>query len=131
MASVLETLDGLEGKVQNNSKNLDANLSMTKRETYKFAEKVFKIMDNDRDGEIEVSEFITGYQKLKARQNSTSSVTVTAYVREIMKDKTVKKSLDLPPPVTRRKSLKDSGQVKALFAKTDAPADIPEADIEA
>ena len=29
MASVLETLDGLEGKVQNNSKNLDANLSLS------------------------------------------------------------------------------------------------------
>ena len=69
MASVLETMQGLEGKAGSNNNS-----------AYKFAEKVFKLMDDDRDGEIEVDEFVKGYQKLKARQNS-SSVTVTAMVR--------------------------------------------------
>ena len=119
MASVLETMQGLEGKAGTNNNN-----------AYKFAEKVFKLMDDDRDGEIEVDEFVKGYQKLKARQNS-SSVTVTAMVRERVVEKPKPKPRPLAPresvssvseaPMeesgSRRKSLRDPGAVKSLFSK--------------
>ena len=86
-------------------------------------------MDDDRDGEIEVDEFVKGYQKLKARQNS-SSVTVTAMVREVPKSKPKPRqamtthAANLEPTkdqteesgTIRRKSLRDPG-VKSLFSK--------------
>ena len=114
MASVLETMQGLEGKAGSNNNS-----------AYKFAEKVFKLMDDDRDGEIEVDEFVKGYQKLKARQNS-SSVTVTAMVREVPKSKPnprqattalepTKEHIEESSTI-RRKSLRDPG-VKSLFSK--------------
>ena len=84
-----------------------------KSKTYIYAEKVFKLMDNDRDGEICVDEFVKGYQKLKARQNS-SSVTVTAYVQEVVHTKP-KKTEPKPSVPTRRKSLKDGNKVKSLL----------------
>ena len=114
MASVLETMQGLEGKAGSNNNS-----------AYKFAEKVFKLMDDDRDGEIEVDEFVKGYQKLKARQNS-SSVTVTAMVREVPKpNPNPRKATTALEPTKehieesstiRRKSLRDPG-VKSLFSK--------------
>ena len=117
MASVLETMQGLEGKAGSNNNS-----------AYKFAEKVFKLMDDDRDGEIEVDEFVKGYQKLKARQNS-SSVTVTAMVREVPKSKPKPRQAMTTPAALeptkdqsedsgtmRRKSLRDPG-VKSLFSK--------------
>lgn len=120
MASVLETVEGLEGKV---SKEKGGETGRPGKATYNFAQKVFKLMDDDRNGEINVDEFIKGYQKLKARQNSTS-VTVTAYVHE----RVVRKEPHHPPPpppTQRRKSLKDGSKVKSLFGKkTDN--DIPE-----
>ena len=119
MASVLETMEGLEGK--GGSGKAQA-----------FAEKVFKLMDDDRDGEIEVDEFVKGYQKLKARQNS-SSVTVTAFVRERVVEKPKKPVRTAPSmshhqpmqnqnnseesSLNRRKSLRDAGSVKSLFNK--------------
>ena len=121
MASVLETLDGLDGKISSENGEADR-----KSRTYIYAQKVFKLMDNDRDGEINVDEFVKGYQKLKARQNS-SSVTVTAYVQEITHTKTSKK---IPEKVaekpTRRKSLKDGSKVKSLFGAKKDQKDIPE-----
>ena len=114
MASVLETMQGLEGKAGSNNNS-----------AYKFAEKVFKLMDDDRDGEIEVDEFVKGYQKLKARQNS-SSVTVTAMVREVPKSKPKPRQATTALEPTkehieesstiRRKSLRDPG-VKSWFSK--------------
>ena len=114
---------GLDGKIGPKKEKGQVN---TKSKTYIYAEKVFKLMDNDRDGEINVDEFVKGYQKLKARQNS-SSVTVTAYVQEITHTKTSKK---IPEKVaekpTRRKSLKDGSKVKSLFGAKKDQKDIPE-----
>ena len=115
MASVLEILEGLEGKAGSGKSQA-------------FAQKVFKLMDDDRDGEIEVEEFVKGYQKLKARQNS-SSVTVTAFVRERVVEKPKRPAKKAQPPqnafednseesnLNRRKSLRDAGNVKSLFSK--------------
>ena len=99
-----------------------------KSKTYIYAEKVFKLMDNDRDGEICVDEFVKGYQKLKARQNS-SSVTVTAYVQEVVHTKP-KKTEPKPSVPTRRKSLKDGNKVKSLFGAKKDKEEIPEGESE-
>ena len=132
MASVLETLEGLEGRVpaggsaKNSAAQAMNDQAQLKKETYHFAQKIFKIMDNDRDGEIEVSEFVKGFQKLKDRQNS-KSVTVTAYVQEKVVEKHTKRpALQLPPPEVRRKSLKDSGLVKSLFGNKNKTPEIPD-----
>ncbi len=126
MTAVLEVLAGLEGK-SNNVSNLD-NVNK-KSPMFTFAEKVFKLMDDDNDGEINVDEFVKGYQKLRARQNS-QAVTVTASITVRPKDKSKPKSaIDVGPgdkikkkePTekaegrSRRKSLRDGGKVKSLF----------------
>ena len=144
MASVLETLEGLDGPVIPKTSIVDP----TKTATFRFAEKVFKLMDNDRDGEITVDEFIQGYQKLKARQNS-SSVTVTAFVEERKVNKNEKpqpaimlKSPQIKKPKKqesvneeennkngkneRRKSMKDVSKVKSLFGNRKKTPEIKE-----
>lgn len=130
MASVLETVEGLDGKVPNPNNKGGLEGSTVSRATYAFAEKVFKLMDDDRNGEINVEEFIKGYQKLKARQNSTS-VTVTAYVHERSVVRHPRKPA-APEPVptvsSRRKSLKDGDKVKSLFGNKKSQKDIPEDD---
>ena len=68
MAAVIETLEGLDGKITNKDMIGENGEFNKKSKTYIYAEKVFKLMDNDRDGEINVEEFVKGYQKLKARQ---------------------------------------------------------------
>ena len=68
MAAVIETLEGLDGKITNKDMIGENGEFNKKSKTYVYAEKVFKLMDNDRDGEINVDEFVKGYQKLKSRQ---------------------------------------------------------------
>ena len=128
MASVLEMLEGFDGP-SIGQRSIEEFRSTS---TYKYAEKVFRLMDNDRDGEITVEEFIKGYQKLRARQSS-SSVTVTAYVeeRKVEKNSKPEPAIKLKKPEVkkkepkaepkeekeegRRKSLKDVSKVKSLF----------------
>ena len=73
MAAVIETLEGLDGKITNKDMIGENGEFNKKSKTYMYAEKVFKLMDNDRDGEINVEEFVKGYQKLKARQVISST----------------------------------------------------------
>ena len=61
MASVIETLAGLDGQITNKESIIGENGEINKRsKTFIYAEKVFKLMDNDRDGEINVDEFVKG-----------------------------------------------------------------------
>ena len=68
MAKVIETLDGLEGKRE--LATIHPDDPDQKSPAYRFAERMFKLMDDDGDGEITVEEFVKGFHKLKARQNT-------------------------------------------------------------
>jgi hypothetical protein len=121
MAAVLETLEGLEGKQVNPGDPKEPKIDPKKKSpAYMFAEKVFKLMDDDNDGELNMEEFVKGYQKLRARQNS-SAVTVTAYVHERISKPSKKHNkeeeppMEVPKPGGRRKSLRDGALVKSMF----------------
>ncbi len=135
MASVIDVLQGLEGKVESSNNDNSTNTNK-KSATFVFAEKVFKLMDDDNDGEINVEEFVKGYQKLRARQNS-QAVTVTAYVHAKPKEKQrprgdpIKEAGGVDETGkedsaktkvggrSRRKSLRDGSKVKSLFKNED------------
>ena len=81
MAAVIETLEGLDGKITNKDMIGENGEFNKKSKTYVYAEKVFKLMDNDRDGEINVDEFVKGYQKLKSRQVLLSAIETRFWYR--------------------------------------------------
>ena len=78
MAKVIETLDGLEGKRE--LATIHPDDPDQKSPAYRFAERMFKLMDDDGDGEITVEEFVKGFHKLKARQNTDGKGTYEIYI---------------------------------------------------
>ena len=121
MAKVIETLDGLEGKRE--LAQIHPDDPDQKSPAFRFAERMFKLMDDDGDGEITIEEFVKGFHKLKTRENNSGRTTVTAYVHE---RKLTKEDMAPKPAIPhRRKSLKDGSKLKNLFneAKEGASGD--------
>ena len=79
MAKVIETLDGLEGKRE--LATIHPDDPDQKSPAYRFAERMFKLMDDDGDGEITVEEFVKGFHKLKARQNTDGKGTYKIFIK--------------------------------------------------
>lgn len=74
---------------------------------------MFKLMDDDGDGEITIEEFVKGFHKMKLRENSSGRTTVTAMVTE---RRLTKEDMAPKPAIPhRRKSLKDGSKLKNLF----------------
>ena len=44
---------------------------------------MFKLMDDDGDGEITIEEFVKGFHKMKTREANTGRTTVTAMGKKI------------------------------------------------
>ena len=90
----------------------------------RFAKRLFNIMDENKDGQLSIEEFVKGFHKLKVDGNCYGDVIVTAYVSE---RKLTKEDL-LPKPAIqlKRKSLRDGSNVK-LFNNEAKCGDDPEA----
>ena len=104
----------------------DADASM------RFAARIFRLMDEDDDGELTVEEFIKGFHKLKVQGNCYGDVTVTAFITE----KKLTKEDFLPKPAIpewklRRKSLRRGSSSVKLFNIEAKNKDDPEAKVNA
>ena len=86
----------------------------------RFAKRLFNIMDENKDGELSIEEFVKGFHKLQVNGSCYGDVTVTAYVNE---RKLTKEDL-LPKPAIqlRRKSLRGGSDLK-LFNNEDKRGD--------
>lgn len=76
----------------------------------RFAERLFRIMDENEDGELTIEEFVKGFHKLKVKGNCYGNVTVTAYITE----RTLTEEDWEPKPAIalRRKSLRRGSNLK-------------------
>ena len=79
----------------------------------RFAERLFSLMDENKDGELTIEEFVKGFHKLKVQGNCYGDVTVTAYIteRKLTKDDLLPK----PAIPLRRKSLRRGSSSVKLF----------------
>ena len=79
----------------------------------RFAERLFSLMDENKDGELTIEEFVKGFHKLKVQGNCYGDVTVTAYIteRKLTKDDLLPK----PAIPLRRKSLRRGSSSVNLF----------------
>ena len=79
----------------------------------RFAERLFKIMDENEDGQLTIEEFVKGFHKLKSHGTSYGKTIVTAYVTE--RKLTAADWEPKPAIPLRRKSLRDGSKLKNLF----------------
>ena len=100
----------------------DADASM------RFAARIFRLMDEDDDGELTVEEFIKGFHKLKVQGNCYGDVTVTAFIteRKLTKEDFLPKPA-IPEWKLRRKSLRRGSSSVKLFNIEAKNKDDPEA----
>ena len=112
------------GMVNPNSGDADASM--------RFAARIFRLMDEDDDGELTVEEFIKGFHKLKVQGNCYGDVTVTAFIteRKLTKEDFLPKPA-IPEWKLRRKSLRRGSSSVKLFNIEAKNKDDPEAKVNA